>query len=632
MSAINNQYPFESATDSVMTRTIEGIINFWNHAAEDLYGWKKEEAIGRVSHDLLQTKFPKPLEEIESELVTRGQWEGKLVHSTRDGASVVVESRWTLDLNEDRQAVVEINMRSPDSEMNPNPRTASYLPKIQRQQPLRAEDLLVKIANIVIVGGGVACLFFLFYIIYYYAWTGERSFTSQVGMILYYGFPASLAALLFTSLRLSPSFRGNLALVLVSTCIALYSLELILVFSQPVTFGNDRTLWFPPSTKRDLREIVDVAKQYGVNFDTRSKLQIIAELRGRNISAVPAIVPQGLLKMDGSGALKSQVTIKGTNLLPLAGVSSRVTVLCNETGEYVIYNSDQYGFHNPKAIWNEGRFDIAAVGDSFTHGYCVPSDKNFVGLLRQHYPATLNLGVSGNGPLSTLATIKEYLRFAKPRVVLWFFWEGNDLIDLKKERNSPLLMRYLEDNFSQGLVHLQPDIDAALTAYIETAGRNVERHPEEEDEAVTAAERIRVIGAIIKLSNLRGRLGWSYGADGYGTANETAVTGDDIKLFQEVLSQAKMTISEWGGTAYFIYLPERDRYVHSRIANLDDKTRKEVMRIARSAGFSVIDINDVFQSQADPLNLFPFRRLLHYNEQGHRVVAEAVLESIAPTN
>ena len=251
------------------------------------------------------------------------------------------------------------------------------------------------------------------------------------------------------------------------------------------------TLWFPPSTKRDLREIIDVAKQSGVDFDTRSKLQIIAELRQRNISAVPAIVSQGLLETDGSGALKSQITIKGTNLLPLAGISNRVTVLCNETGEYVIYNSDEYGFHNPKTIWNEGRFDIAAVGDSFTHGYCVPSDKNFVALIRQHYPATLNLGVSGNGPLTTLATIKEYLKFAKPRVVLWFYWEGNDLTDLKREKNSPLLMRYLEDNFSQGLVNLQPDIDAALTAYIETAGRNVERHPKEDDEAATNAERLR---------------------------------------------------------------------------------------------------------------------------------------------
>ena len=79
------QYILEPANHSVMTRTMEGIINFWNHSAEELYGWRKEEAIGKVSHDLLQTQFPKPLEEIESELVRNGRWEGKLVHTTRDG-------------------------------------------------------------------------------------------------------------------------------------------------------------------------------------------------------------------------------------------------------------------------------------------------------------------------------------------------------------------------------------------------------------------------------------------------------------------------------------------------------------------------------------------------------------------
>jgi PAS domain S-box-containing protein len=99
----------ERVNDSVMTRTMDGRINFWNHSAEKLYGWKKEEAIGKVSHHLLQTQFPKPLEEIESELVRTGRWQGKLVHTTRDGRRVVVESRWILDLDGDSRAVVEIN-------------------------------------------------------------------------------------------------------------------------------------------------------------------------------------------------------------------------------------------------------------------------------------------------------------------------------------------------------------------------------------------------------------------------------------------------------------------------------------------------------------------------------------------
>src|SRR5262249_31389816 len=107
---------FELVNDSVMTRTKEGIIQFWNHSAEKLYGWRREEAVGRISHDLLQTQFPKPLEEIESELVRNGRWEGKLVHTTREGGQVVVESRWTLELKEQLGALVEINRRSTNHE------------------------------------------------------------------------------------------------------------------------------------------------------------------------------------------------------------------------------------------------------------------------------------------------------------------------------------------------------------------------------------------------------------------------------------------------------------------------------------------------------------------------------------
>jgi PAS domain S-box-containing protein len=110
-----HEHLFELLPESVMTRTVEGRINFWNRCAEELYGWRKDEAVGAVSHHLLQTQFPKPLEEIESELARSGRWEGKLVHATRDGDRVVVESRWILDRGSQPGAVLEINRRSDES-------------------------------------------------------------------------------------------------------------------------------------------------------------------------------------------------------------------------------------------------------------------------------------------------------------------------------------------------------------------------------------------------------------------------------------------------------------------------------------------------------------------------------------
>jgi PAS domain S-box-containing protein len=94
-----------------MVRELDGRICFWSGSMERLYGWRREDAIGRISHDLLRTEFPKPLPEIEAELLRTGHWEGELKHHSRDGRTVMVASHWALDRNEVGRAtwVIEVN-------------------------------------------------------------------------------------------------------------------------------------------------------------------------------------------------------------------------------------------------------------------------------------------------------------------------------------------------------------------------------------------------------------------------------------------------------------------------------------------------------------------------------------------
>jgi PAS domain S-box-containing protein len=75
---------------------LDGPIEFWNAGAERLYGFAREEAIGRESHALLQTKFPAGPSELMSQLRTAHQWSGELHHTCKDGREVAVDSRMQL--------------------------------------------------------------------------------------------------------------------------------------------------------------------------------------------------------------------------------------------------------------------------------------------------------------------------------------------------------------------------------------------------------------------------------------------------------------------------------------------------------------------------------------------------------
>ena len=83
--------------DAIVVRDQANRITYWNHGAEELYGWSREEALGQVTHELLQTEFPEPLQQVEKKLFADGRWSGDLVHYRRDGKAIHVSARWVLD-------------------------------------------------------------------------------------------------------------------------------------------------------------------------------------------------------------------------------------------------------------------------------------------------------------------------------------------------------------------------------------------------------------------------------------------------------------------------------------------------------------------------------------------------------
>jgi len=91
--------------DSIFICDLNDVITYWNDGAERLYGWTREEALGKLPYQLLRSVYPVPHERIKEILLSAGRWEGELIHAKRDGTQITMASRWTLHRDASGQPV-----------------------------------------------------------------------------------------------------------------------------------------------------------------------------------------------------------------------------------------------------------------------------------------------------------------------------------------------------------------------------------------------------------------------------------------------------------------------------------------------------------------------------------------------
>jgi PAS domain S-box-containing protein len=124
--------------DAILIRDSSGRITYWNRGASELYGYSSEEALGRVSHELLRTNFPMPLEQIEEQVRNEDRWTGELTHFRKDGRKVVVISRWALDRN--KKGAPEFVLET-DNDITAQKQSEEALRESQEQLRALAESL-----------------------------------------------------------------------------------------------------------------------------------------------------------------------------------------------------------------------------------------------------------------------------------------------------------------------------------------------------------------------------------------------------------------------------------------------------------------------------------------------------------
>ena len=288
----------------------------------------------------------------------------------------------------------------------------------------------------------------------------------------------------------------------------------------------------------------------------------------------------------------------------MSGASNHYTITCNENGFFGKYLSDRHGFNNQDKIWDEKVINYLLIGDSFGMGSCVLNNQSIqhnINILTNS--SVLNLSIGGNGPLLEYATLREYLKFINTKRIIWFFYEGNDLIDLKNENKSKILRKYLDDQiFSQNLYNLQDKNDSIILKYF---NKNKKKF------------RFKLIKDFIKLKRLRENI---Y----YNKKNRT----NFIKIpknFLEIVLSAKKLSDNKNAEFYFVYLPSYNRFLNKK--NIYPYQELTNLLVKNKVNF--IDLVKIYFSKKKyPLDSFPNKMGGHYTAETYKEISRIIINEI----
>ncbi len=406
------------------------------------------------------------------------------------------------------------------------------------------------------------------------AWFAARGghFMSPVRLALYGGLPLGVSLVSLAALVLGHRARFHVALYGLALGVALMGGELYLQ-------GTERAA--PPP-----------------DGDAATARAVTETFRVNGLSAFSHYCGASYLREGADGVLRSRLAIDDTEALPLSGLAGNHLIKVDDS-KVTVRRTDAYGFNNPPGQWRAGA--VMVTGDSFAFGADVPFGAGFVDRARARFAPLVNLACGGNGPLLELAAVVEYGPLLRPSVVLWAYYEGNDLTkDIVRERAAPILARYLDPGPHQDLAARNADVQRAARDFLDR------RAPAKT--SIAAAPGIQWPSAA-RLEYLRTALGLTYG-----------FKPDALDLFAQVLARARDVVEGWGGRLVFLYLPGEGRYVTWLAGQDADGYRRAVLDRVRGLSIPVIDMVPVFAGHARPRDLFRG----HYTAEGHAMVAEAV--------
>jgi len=402
---------------------------------------------------------------------------------------------------------------------------------------------------------------------------------------------------------LSKNFKEKILLIFISSYVALFCLEVFL--NVHAIFFKEKSVYF----------------RY-TEYDKRFK---------KNPKYVRPIYPH----LHGSYFQNIS-----KSFYPLTGISMRPTLFCAESGYFVSYDSDRFGFNNSDNVWDEEEVDFILIGDSFTHGVCMEKEFNFAGRIQEYTKKkVINLGYGGTGPLIQLAQLKEYGFKIKPQKIIWIYGEGNDLENLREELNIPIMKKYLDENFSQELIFKQKEIDQFLLELLKKEYTlNLKNKELEKNERRNFFLKNLIKLYMVRKNTINQFLNLDKNRNKMNEAKEEREridkifgTEENLKMFNIIAEKFKQLSTEENAELYFVYLPNYVRY-HEDYSYAEEGVlfnREKILKIITKLNIPIIDLHEeVFKLEKDPLSLFPYRKNRHYNQEGFDKSSKAIINNV----
>lgn len=404
--------------------------------------------------------------------------------------------------------------------------------------------------------------------------------------------------------------KRNLALLAVTLIVSFLGLDYALRLAGRNLIGTFDAKVEQPARAAGLSRLIATTGpgwQSSRPVDLRSEVQVGDDLAAAGIPYQYMLGPSPLLLPvldDGTG----------NTFFPLGMTANTIVLGCNEGDQrdYPVLRTDRYGFNNDDTVYAHKDL-IALVGGSFMWGSCVHQDENIAAVLtRNGYPAYA-MALGQFGPLAILETLKEYAAYLRPRIVLWQYFDPNDVRLLENtDLRSSILLRYLQDGFSQDLIHRQDSVNRfwAEVAPLRTARAAFLKSPALEAEWETRLDQ--------NLPIVQQALG-----------NDIRTLRDDeslLTIYRRIFEIAQRRVSAWGGRIYLVIIPNSAEFSEGTVPVYETSVVKIMSRLK----ITTIDFGLVMRATGDPLQFYPnrARKADHLTPEGYRLLARQIMEQL----